>query len=133
MGARATVALTATATPRVADDIVARLRLRDPVRLTTGFDRPNLSFAVIACRSAHDKQRRLVAALSEPNALPAIVYAGTRGASEQLAGTLSLALGEPALAYHAGIGRSDRARDAGALHVRRGAGDRGYQRVRDGD
>ena len=109
LGAQATIALTATAPPRVADDIVARLRLRDPVRVTTGFDRPNLSFAVIRCGSRHDKERRLVAALREPDALPAIVYAGTRGASEQLAGSLDAALGQPALAYHAGMGRGDRA------------------------
>ena len=109
LGARATIALTATATPRVAKDIVARLRLRDPVRVTTGFDRPNLSFAVIRCGSRHDKERRLVAALREPDALPAIVYAGTRGASEQLAHALGCAVGEPALAYHAGMARGDRA------------------------
>ena len=49
VGARATIALTATATPAVADDIARRLALRDPVRVTTGFDRPNLSFAVVPC------------------------------------------------------------------------------------
>src|SRR5581483_1781265 len=51
VGARATIGLTATATPAVADDIARRLVLRDPVRVTTGFDRPNLSFAVIRCRT----------------------------------------------------------------------------------
>ena len=106
---RATLALTATATPRVADDIVRRLRLRDPVRVTTGFDRPNLSFAVIRCGSTHHKQRRLAAALTEPDALPAIVYAGTRGASETLAGSLGPALGVPVVAYHAGMDRGARA------------------------
>jgi ATP-dependent DNA helicase RecQ len=109
LGARATIALTATATPRVADDIVARLRLRDPIRVTTGFDRPNLSFAVIRCGSSHVKERRLAAALAEPNALPAIVYAGTRGASELLAASLGVVLGEPVLAYHAGMSRGQRA------------------------
>jgi ATP-dependent DNA helicase RecQ len=108
VGAQATLALTATATPRVADDIVRRLRLREPVRVTTGFDRPNLSFAVIPCRGAVDKERRLVAALLEPGALPAIVYAGTRGASEELSGKLGAALGERVLAYHAGMARGVR-------------------------
>src|SRR3954449_2340214 len=79
LGARAIVASTATATPEVARDIEARLRLRDPVRVSTGFDRPNLSFAVARCGSRADKHRRLVAALSEPGARPAIVYAGTPG------------------------------------------------------
>jgi ATP-dependent DNA helicase RecQ len=108
VGAKATLALTATATPRVAEDIVRRLRLREPARVTTGFDRPNLSFAVIPCRGAVDKERRLVAALSEPGALPAIVYAGTRGASEELSGKLGAALGEGVLAYHAGMARGAR-------------------------
>ena len=60
-----------------------------PLRVTTGFDRPNLSFAVVRCGGARDKEQRLVAALSEPGARPAIVYAGTRGATEKLAGTLA--------------------------------------------
>ncbi len=107
--ARVTMALTATATPQVAQDIVRRLRLREPVRVTTGFDRPNLSFAVVPCAGGLDKERRLAAALREPGALPAIVYAGTRDASEQLARGLEAALGEPVLAYHAGIARADRA------------------------
>ncbi len=109
VGARATMALTATATPRVADDISQRLRLREPVRVTTGFDRPNLSFAVIPCRGGHDKERRLAAALSEPGAIPAIVYAGTRDATERIASGLGRALGEPVLAYHAGMQRGVRA------------------------
>jgi ATP-dependent DNA helicase RecQ len=108
VGAKATLALTATATPEVARDIVLRLRLRDPVHVTTGFDRPNLSFAVVPCRNPADKERRLVAALSEPGALPAIVYAGTRGASDKLAQSLGRALGETVLAYHAGMDRGSR-------------------------
>jgi ATP-dependent DNA helicase RecQ len=111
VGARATIGLTATATPRVADDIARRLELRDPVRVTTGFDRPNLSFAVVPCRGGVDKDRRIAAALSEPGALPAIVYAGTRGASEQLARALTSALGEDVLAYHAGLDRARRTAD----------------------
>jgi ATP-dependent DNA helicase RecQ len=108
VGARATMALTATATPAVADDIARRLVLRDPVRVTTGFDRPNLSFAVVRCGTAVDKRRRLAAALQEPDALPAIVYAGTRRASEDVAGFLRRALGEEVLAYHAGLDRGVR-------------------------
>jgi ATP-dependent DNA helicase RecQ len=139
VGARATIALTATATPAVADDIARRLALRDPVRVTTGFDRPNLSFAVVRCGTAVGKRRRVAAALREsgprppgarppgarppgpcppcarppglrPPVLPAIVYAGTRSASEQLAGFLTQALDEEVLVYHAGLERGVRAR-----------------------
>ena len=58
---------------------------------------------------ARDKRRRLAAALREPGALPAIVYAGTRAGTEELAGELSGALGEPVAAYHAGLPRDARA------------------------
>jgi ATP-dependent DNA helicase RecQ len=110
VGARATIGLTATATPRVADDIARRLGLRDPVRVTTGFDRPNLTLAVVRCRGAVDKRQRITAALREPDALPAIVYAGTRSTAEELAGALGRALGEEALVYHAGLSREVRFR-----------------------
>ncbi|GAH31902.1 unnamed protein product, partial [marine sediment metagenome] len=109
IGARALFASTATATPQVAKDIAGRLALRDPVHVTTGFDRPNLAFSVIPCRTAADKRRRLTAALAQPDALPAIVYAGTRASTESLAGDLSGALGVEALAYHAGLPRDKRA------------------------
>ena len=105
----AIVASTATATPQVADDIVRRLGLREPVRVATGFDRPNLSFAVVPCRTATDKRRRIAAALREPGALPAIVYAGTRAGAESLAVELSAEVGVEALAYHAGLPRAARA------------------------
>ncbi len=109
LGARSIVAATATATPQVAGDIVQRLRLRDPVRVTTGFDRPNLTLAVVPCRTKADKHRRIAAALGEPGALPAIVYAGTRAGTDALARDLAEALGEEVLAYHAGVERESRA------------------------
>src|SRR4051794_13093026 len=109
VGARALVASTATATTRVAADIVARLGLRDPAKVTTGFERPNLSFAVIPSRTPSDKARRLAAVLADPEARPAIVYAGTRAASEALAQELRAALGVEVVVYHAGLGRAERA------------------------
>jgi ATP-dependent DNA helicase RecQ len=108
VGAAAVVASTATATPRVAVDVARRLGLRDPLRLATGFDRPNISFAV-ARPAGHEKRALIVEALREPGALPAIVYAGTRAGAEDLAGDLTEALGEEALAYHAGLDRATRA------------------------
>src|SRR5688500_1221531 len=74
VGARSLMASTATATPRVGADIVRRLRLREPVRIATGFDRPNVAFAV-ARPGGHEKWRMLAGALRDPSALPAIVYA----------------------------------------------------------
>ena len=106
---QAIVASTATATPQVATDIARRLGLRDAVRVTTGFDRPNLSFAVVPCRGVADKRARLAAALEDDGARPAIVYAGTRAETEDLAGALEGALGIEVLAYHAGVDRRERA------------------------
>jgi len=109
LGADAIVASTATATPQVAADIVTRLGLRDPVRVATGFDRPNLSFAVVPVATKEAGHRGIAAALGEPGALPAIVYAGTRADCERLAGRLGHELGVEAVAYHAGLPRDARA------------------------
>ena len=55
LGAASLVASTATATPRVAADVVARLALREPLKVTTGFDRPNLSFCLLYTSDAADE------------------------------------------------------------------------------
>ncbi len=102
-------AATATATPRVAVDVIRRLGLRAPVRITTGFDRPNLSYDVVAVRSERTKRAATQELLSEPGALPAIVYAGTRKKTDEAAGRLSRELGVPVPAYHAGMDREPRA------------------------
>ena len=109
LGVKAIMASTATATPQVAVDIVKRLRLDEPVKVTTGFDRPNLTFAVVPCRASAEKRMRIASALREPEARPAIVYAGTRARAEALAAELAGELGVEVLAYHAGLMREARA------------------------
>ncbi len=108
LDASSLIASTATATPRVAADVIRRLALRDPLRVATGFDRPNMSFAV-ARPGGHEKRSMLAEALRGDGALPAIVYAGTRAGAEEIAGDLTAALGEEAVAYHAGLDREHRA------------------------
>jgi ATP-dependent DNA helicase RecQ len=108
LGAGAIVASTATATPQVASDIVRRLALREPVRVATGFDRPNLAFAV-ARPAPHEKRPLIAELLREEDALPAIVYAGTRAGSEELRDHLRVELGAAVEMYHAGLDRGDRA------------------------
>ena len=76
--------------------------------MSTGFDRPNLSF-VVARPAPHEKRSLIAEALRQPDALPAIVYAGTRAGSEELARELGRELGVEAVAYHAGLERSHRA------------------------
>ena len=109
LGAEAILASTATATPEVAADIVSRLGLREPVHIATGFDRPNLSFSVVECPNKDAVGRRIVAALEEPDALPAIVYAGTRAECDRLSDRLGHELGVDVIAYHAGLPRDVRA------------------------
>ena len=109
LGARSLFAATATATPRVAVDVVRRLGLRDPVRITTGFDRPNLSYDVVTIGSARAKRDATLALLSEADALPAIVYAGTRKKTNETAAWLKSELGHPVPTYHAGMERVERA------------------------
>src|SRR3954462_15506043 len=109
LGPDAIVASTATATPQVATDIVRRLSLREPVRVATGFDRPNIAFAV-ARPAPHEKRPLIAELLREEDALPAIVYAGTRAGSEEVRDHLRAELGVPVIEmYHAGLERSERA------------------------
>jgi ATP-dependent DNA helicase RecQ len=108
LGAKAIVASTATATPQVAQDIVDRLGLREPVRVSTGFDRPNLTFGVVPCKTKEAVHRGIAAALEDPASRPAIVYAGTRAECDRLSDRLSRALDVPVIAYHAGLPRDVR-------------------------
>ncbi len=105
------MACTATATPKVADEIVARLALRDPVRVRSGFDRPNLSFDVLPFDgqgSVARKRATLVAGVSDPANRPAVVYCGTRKSTEEVTALLAEA-GLTAVGYHAGMSADVRA------------------------
>ena len=110
LGADSIFASTATATPQVARDIAERLGLNDPVSVATGFDRPNLTFAVAPSKSASHARAQLAAALAAPEARPAIVYAGTRKQTAEVASNLSSDLGIKVVAYHAGLDREKRAK-----------------------
>ncbi|HET6548130.1 MAG TPA: RecQ family ATP-dependent DNA helicase, partial [Solirubrobacter sp.] len=102
-----TMACTATATPKVAEEIVARLNLRDPERVRSGFDRPNLSFDVVPFDGEGSQARKratLEAALQQPENRPAIVYCGTRKSAEETAELLN------APVYHAGLPAETRTR-----------------------
>ncbi len=106
------MACTATATPKVAEEIVARLGLREPVRVRSGFDRPNLSFDVLAFDgegSVARKRATLVAGLNMDENRPAVVYCGTRKSTEEVADLLS-AEGLEVVGYHAGMNAETRSR-----------------------
>ena len=86
------MAATATATPRVAREIAARLGLREWVSIRSGFDRPNLAFDVVSRGGQGAVARKRAALLhvlghaSRRPALPAIVYCGTRKDTEDVGG-----------------------------------------------
>ena len=97
------IALTATATPTVQRDIVTQLNLNQPALFIHGFRRENLAIEVVEM----SKPRRAeftVKLLKEKENRPAIVYAPSRKAAEELASLL----GRGASAYHAGLDPSTR-------------------------
>ena len=100
------MALTATATPQVQDDIVAQLRLPDPVRLVGDIDRPNLVFRALP---RDQPLEQMLAVIARHPGEGGIVYAQTRKAVEQFAEKLK-AKGVDARAYHAGLNAELRTR-----------------------
>ncbi|HUP36136.1 MAG TPA: RecQ family ATP-dependent DNA helicase [Candidatus Limnocylindria bacterium] len=107
-GARV-LACTATATPIVRDEILARLGLPpDTPQMVRGFARPNLAFRAVEVDGRRERERLVDAALSEALEGPgrgggtAIVYAPTRKKAEEEADRL-VARGWGAAAYHAGL------------------------------
>ena len=105
LGRPTVMACTATATTPVAAEIASRFGMREPLQVRAGFDRPNISFDVIALEGKGSTARRqavLETGLRDPANLPAIVYCGTRKQTEEVAGDLRDA-GIAAVAYHAGL------------------------------
>ena len=102
MGRPPTLALTATATDTVRRDIVEQLDLTDPTVLVTGFDRPNLSYAVVRSPTRSAKQDTLAAILADTPG-SGIVYTSSRNACDEVAAMVSTDCRRSALAYHAGM------------------------------
>ncbi|WP_437737638.1 DNA topoisomerase 3 [Sorangium sp. So ce1335] len=94
------IALTATATPVVQDDIVEQLGLASAARFIHGFRRSNLGIELLEV-SPGERLARVRALLGQEGRTPAIVYAPTRKEAESLAAGLAEDL--PAEAYHAGL------------------------------
>ncbi|QCJ41436.1 DNA helicase RecQ [Bacillus sp. S3] len=101
------LALTATATPRVRDDICELLNINERNTIITGFERENLSFSVI---KGQDRQRFLLDYLKKNEQEAGIIYAATRKNVDQLYEKLRKENVNVAR-YHAGMGDVDRARE----------------------
>src|SRR6266403_3700587 len=105
------MALTATATERVRDDIIKQLKLRHPRCYVASFNRPNLTYRVLAKSSAYQQVLDFIRA--RPNE-SGIVYCASRKSSDALAEKLTRD-GIKALPYHAGMESKERTRNQEAF------------------
>ncbi len=121
-------AFTATATSRVRHDIAAQLGLRGPLHLVGSFDRPNLTYRVLA-RSGLKQQ--LAAVLARHRGESGIIYCTSRKEVDALAGWLTTE-GVRAVPYHAGLDDGDAAPQSGCVSQRGGRCRRGDRSLRDG-
>ena len=94
-------AFTATATPRVREDIAASLGLRAPVERVTGFVRENLNMSVVRCRGVADKRDALLQ-LVNPGGGRALVYCGSRRTTDEVTALLAGA-GVAVASYHGAV------------------------------
>ncbi len=108
LGCPRTVALTATATPEVQEDILRALRIPGARRFVTGFDRPNLRLEVVSVSGPREKDSVLASLVGSGSTL---VYAATRKNVERATDALKTALGSKRVAmYHAGLEMDERSR-----------------------
>jgi ATP-dependent DNA helicase RecQ len=96
------IALTATATPKVQDDIVKNLELRDPKVFISSFNRPNLYYEIVPKGSKEQTLKSIVRFIHSMRGKSGIIYTLNRKTTEELAGLLQ-ANGVSAVAYHAGL------------------------------
>jgi ATP-dependent DNA helicase RecQ len=98
------MALTATATTRVRDDIIRQLRLRDPSIHVASFNRPNLTYRVIPKSQAYRQVLDFVKSRPKESG---IVYCFSRASAESVSAKL-VQDGVKSLAYHAGLSAKER-------------------------
>jgi ATP-dependent DNA helicase RecQ len=105
------MALTATATERVREDIVRQLHLREPTICVASFNRPNLTYRVSAKSGAYEQVLEFIGKRRRD---AGIIYVQSRKSAESLAAKLRLD-GVTAAAYHAGLEAGERSRNQEAF------------------
>ncbi|MBC7370095.1 MAG: ATP-dependent DNA helicase RecQ [Bdellovibrionaceae bacterium] len=115
------LALTASATPTVLDDIAKNLNLVKPERMVHGFYRPNLYYQVEQCADDEMKSLNLLQAIRQNPSGRILVYCGTRRVTEEVASFLQESF-EGVGFYHAGISsdartKTQKAYTAGQLRI----------------
>ncbi|KQR65651.1 ATP-dependent DNA helicase RecQ [Frigoribacterium sp. Leaf172] len=119
LGRPPVLALTATGSVPVRDEIVERLRLDDPLVLSRGFDRANLALEVVRHEDDDEKVRAVVDQIAD-SAIPAIVYVATHRETESYTEAISERCPDrTVVGYHGG----QRAAERGQLHERFHAGE----------
>ncbi|MCC2679098.1 MAG: hypothetical protein K0R29_1674 [Pseudobdellovibrio sp.] len=103
------LALTASATPTVLDDVAKNLNLVKPQRLVHGFYRSNLYYQVENCEDENEKYAWLLQSIKQFPEGRVLVYCGTRKVTEEVAAFLQSRF-EKVNCYHAGMGTKDRTR-----------------------
>lgn len=106
LGHPTVLALTATASPRVREEIVSRLRMRNPKIFVHGFDRPNIYLRVVPCGDIAAKRRSLLSYVLRAEK-PGIIYTATRKHAEEIARDLA-ERGQNAVCYHGGQNAAQR-------------------------
>ncbi|MEZ5015539.1 MAG: DNA helicase RecQ [Flavipsychrobacter sp.] len=103
------IALTATATPKVQDDIVKNLDLKKPNIFISSFNRANLYYEILPKGSKANVLKNIVKYIRKNKGKSGIIYTLNRKTTEELASTLQ-ANGITAVAYHAGLDANVRAK-----------------------
>lgn len=107
LGNPQTVALTATATPEVRQDVLTHLRLKEPFECVTGFERPNLSLAIRHVEKKEQKHKRLKALVEAHQT--GIIYCATRKSVDEVSERLHL-IGTSVVPYHGGMSDEERSK-----------------------
>lgn len=107
LGSPVTLALTATATPKIREDIRTALKMKTPDEWIYSVDRPNISLKVETASSFTEKVHILKQYISTLKA-PGIVYFSSKRLADELADEINSALSKNIASYHAGLDQEQR-------------------------
>jgi ATP-dependent DNA helicase RecQ len=107
LGNPLTLALTATATEKVREDIIQSLDLKEYNKIVSTIDRPNIAFYVEEVPNFHGKQSRLLELVLQLQ-MPGIVYFSSKKVAEQMASLLAEKGICRTMAYHGGLDQEQR-------------------------
>ncbi|MEH7494960.1 RecQ family ATP-dependent DNA helicase [Neobacillus niacini] len=107
LGNPLTLALTATATKKVREDIIQSLEIQNFTKIESTIDRPNIAFYIEEVSNYYDKQSRLLELVGQLQK-PGIIYFSSKKIAEQMASLLAEKGISRAMAYHGGLDQEQR-------------------------